>query len=131
MLQLVIGRSGSGKTETLRRQMAEDLTAGKDVVFLVPEQFSFESECNLASQLAGPDFFRLQVLSFTRLATRIFEAAGKSPRFLDAGGKALLAARAAMTASSVVTNSCRGGSRKRMQTGLPSRASYRASKSPC
>ena len=97
MLQLVIGRSGSGKTETLRRQMAEDLAAGKDVVFLVPEQFSFESECNLASQLAGPDFFRLQVLSFTRLATRIFEAAGKSPRFLDAGGKALLAARAAMT----------------------------------
>ena len=84
MLQLVIGRSGSGKTETLRRQMAEDLAAGKDVVFLVPEQFSFESECNLASRLAGPDFFRLQVLSFTRLATRIFEAAGKSPRFLDA-----------------------------------------------
>ena len=36
-----------------------------------------------------------------------------------------------MSASSVGTNSCSGGSKKRMVTGLPSRASYNASKSPC
>ncbi len=36
-----------------------------------------------------------------------------------------------MSASSVGTNSCRGGSRKRMVTGLPSRASYSCLKSFC
>ena len=36
-----------------------------------------------------------------------------------------------MSSSSVGTNSCRGGSRKRMVTGSPSIASYSCSKSPC
>ena len=36
-----------------------------------------------------------------------------------------------ISAFSVGTNSCNGGSRKRMVTGLPSIASYNCSKSPC
>ena len=42
-----------------------------------------------------------------------------------------LSAKARISVSSVGTNSCNGGSRKRMVTGFPSKASYSFSKSLC
>lgn len=56
MLQLILGRSGSGKT----RQIYDELTSsvgrgnGKAHILLVPEQFSFESERALLERLEPP-----------------------------------------------------------------------------
>ena len=75
MLRLMIGRAGCGKTTELLRRLVE---AGKSrpQILLVPEQQSHEMERALCR--AGGDGASLygEVLSFSRLANRIFLAAG-------------------------------------------------------
>ncbi|MFR6279143.1 MAG: hypothetical protein ACLULM_09860, partial [Acutalibacter sp.] len=45
MLQFVLGRAGSGKTEYMRRLLADRALAGQGgTVMLVPEQYTFETE---------------------------------------------------------------------------------------
>ena len=54
MLQFVLGRAGSGKTEYLRRLLADRSRAGLGgVMMLVPEQYTFETEKAML-RLAGP-----------------------------------------------------------------------------
>ena len=49
----LLGRSGSGKTRRLHRCIKEALDKGRRVVVIVPEQFTFETERQLASELGG------------------------------------------------------------------------------
>ena len=42
MLELILGRAGTGKTTLLRKRLAES-TAPKTIL-IVPEQYTFESE---------------------------------------------------------------------------------------
>ncbi len=45
MLRFVLGRSGYGKSEYLRRRFADLAQRGEDkLLFLVPDQISFETE---------------------------------------------------------------------------------------
>ncbi|MGX8691693.1 MAG: hypothetical protein ACSW70_03710, partial [Eubacteriales bacterium] len=45
MLQLVTGRSGSGKTEYVRRVLGTLAQQGEDrLILIVPEQYSYDSE---------------------------------------------------------------------------------------
>ena len=54
MLQFVLGRAGSGKTEYMRRLLADRALAGRGgTVMLVPEQYTFETEKAML-RLAGP-----------------------------------------------------------------------------
>ena len=54
MLQFVLGRAGSGKTEYLRRLLADRSLAGfGGTVMIVPEQYTFETEKAML-RLAGP-----------------------------------------------------------------------------
>ena len=54
MLQFVLGRAGSGKTEYMRRLLADRALAGQGgTVMLVPEQYTFETEKAML-RLAGP-----------------------------------------------------------------------------
>lgn len=69
MLQLVLGRSGFGKTRWVYDQIAAWTQAAAGPLFLlVPEQFSFESERALLGRLGTAAANRVQVISFTRLA---------------------------------------------------------------
>ena len=90
MLRLMIGRAGCGKTTELLRRLVE---AGKSrpQILLVPEQQSHEMERALCR--VGGDGASLygEVLSFSRLANRIFLAAGgMGEPELDQGGRVLL-----------------------------------------
>lgn len=73
MLNLILGRVGSGKTETCRRLLVDFARKGKENLYLiVPEQYSFESEKAIL-RMAGPkNAANIQVLSFTRLAESLF-----------------------------------------------------------
>lgn len=78
-----MGRAGSGKTRTcvegIRRALRES-PDGPPVFFLVPEQATFQMERDL---LVAPDLqgmVRGQVVSFTRLAWRVFLQAGGAAR---------------------------------------------------
>lgn len=96
MLQLLIGRSGSGKTRTILDRL--DTLAGAEhtpLLWIVPEQHSFASERALLQHLGPIKAARVQVLSFSRLADMVFrEVGGLAEETLDEGTRALLMSRA-------------------------------------
>ncbi len=68
MLNLILGRSGSGKTEFSRHILKSRAQLGdKRLLLIVPEQFSFASERALLSDLPADLAQNIEVLSFTRL----------------------------------------------------------------
>lgn len=92
MLQFVLGRAGSGKTEYLRRMLADRSLAGDSrCVMLIPEQYSFETEKAIL-RLAGPERANaIGIYSFTRLAETVFrKRGGIAGRRLSDGGRRIL-----------------------------------------
>lgn len=96
MLQLLIGRSGSGKSGAVFDRIETLVQQGHErVLLIVPEQYSFESERMLLARLGAKRANRVQVLSFTRLADTVFrEVGGLAGEPLDDGVRALLMSRA-------------------------------------
>ena len=78
MLELILGRAGTGKTTLLRKRLAES-TAPKTIL-IVPEQYTFESEHALLMEYGAETANRVQVYSFTRLAQAAFLQYGKLRR---------------------------------------------------
>lgn len=92
-IRIVFGRAGSGKTSFCLEEMKSTLkNEGKyPLVLIVPEQFSLQAEKNLARAAGSAGIFRAEVLSFRRLAFRVFsEVGGISRRHLNAAGKSML-----------------------------------------
>lgn len=96
MLRLILGRSGSGKTDTVTERLTHLAQAGTPgLILLVPEQHSFVSERMLLRRLGPAAATRVAVLSFTRLAQTVFrEVGGLAGEPLDEGARALLMSRA-------------------------------------
>ena len=76
-LKIICGRSGSGKSTYMLNDMAEK----KDVLYIVPEQFSFSAEKKLIDKFGIVGLGMPQVFSFMRLADTIFSKYG-SPEFM-------------------------------------------------
>ena len=92
MLQFVLGRAGSGKTEYLRELLAEkNRQGGEKLMMLVPEQYSFETEKAILHKAGPVRAATIQVYSFTRLAEAVFrEEGGFAGRRLTDGGRRIL-----------------------------------------
>ena len=78
-LKLITGRSGSGKTEACLTQISEILEQapqGSPLIFLLPEQATFQMEKKLASRLPAQGFLRAHILGFRRFSHRILQEAG-------------------------------------------------------
>ena len=103
MVKLIIGRAGCGKTTAVLERLCQ---AGRErrQVLMVPEQQSHQAERALCK--AGGDGVSLyaEVLSFSRLANRVFLAAGGvgEPE-LDSGGRLLLMYQAVKAVSPELT----------------------------
>ena len=93
MLQFVLGRAGSGKTEYMRKMILErSLAEQGECIMLVPEQYSFETE-KAFLRLAGPVRANtIKVYSFTRLGEAVFHREGGAvgTRLSDAGRRILM-----------------------------------------
>ncbi len=76
MFQLIVGKTGTGKTTRILEEAIEAARQDRDVILLVPEQFSFEMERKASQALRGTQAMNLSVLSFSRLAENIFRAYG-------------------------------------------------------
>ena len=76
MFQLIIGKTGTGKTTRVLKEAIEAARQDREVILLVPEQFSFEMERKASQALRGAQAMNLSVLSFSRLAENIFRAYG-------------------------------------------------------
>lgn len=103
MFKLILGRAGTGKTTAVLSRLTEAGQRRKQVL-IVPEQQSHEAERALCR--AGGDRVSLyaEVLSFSRLANRVFLAAGgMGEPELDAGGRLLLMHQAVKAVSDQLT----------------------------
>lgn len=92
MLNIITGRTGSGKTRYIRSIAAEIAkeTIGKAVI-IVPEQFSFETERAMLSLLGNEKINNVEILSFSRIAERLLSAYGKlDKKTADDGTRAVL-----------------------------------------
>ena len=79
MLNIITGRTGSGKTRLIRSMACEiaQVQAGKAII-IVPEQFSFETE-RIMLELLGPKKLKnIDIFSFPRMAFSEFQKKGLS-----------------------------------------------------
>ena len=91
MLTLLLGEDRQAGLAELIGTICERAQAGEDnQILIVPEQYSFEAERTLC-QTGGDGISRFaEVLSFTRLASRVFSIyGGVSEEYLDEGGRLL------------------------------------------
>lgn len=99
MVTFFIGRSGSGKTELIHRLFRNGKVYPKTIL-IVPEQSSFTNEKKLLADLGAKGAREIEVLSFRRLCSSLFELyGGITDRRVSDGGKAVLMSRAIDAAS--------------------------------
>ena len=73
MLKLILGRSSSGKSTYARNIIAEKAEKGEEIILIVPEQFSFESERIIIEMLGAKKAAEVSILSFTSLSKKILD----------------------------------------------------------
>ncbi len=112
MLTVLLGAAGSGKTKWIGEDLREKMASRRGMVLLTPEQQSHRAERALAA-LCGPGFnLHGEVLSFTRMASRVFaEQGGLADAMPDRSGRLLLMA---LGLDSVGNKLRRGGGRRRL-----------------
>ena len=91
MLHFILGPAGSGKTAIARRLLAKKREEGQDVMLLVPEQYSYETERAVLEQYGEAFFAGIQITSFARLPDAVFRRYGsKNGSRLDDTGRHIL-----------------------------------------
>lgn len=97
-LQFIFGPSGSGKSYHLYHQIIDEsrLHQEQNYIVLVPEQFTMQTQKELVSLHPAGGILNIDILSFQRLAYRIFEETGGSLYpVLEETGKSLVVKRVA------------------------------------
>lgn len=92
-LKLILGNSGSGKTEYMYEQVvkAAEANVKQNYLVVVPEQFTMQTQRKLVDLSTNHAIMNIDVLSFQRLAYRVFDELGKTDiRILEETGKNLV-----------------------------------------
>lgn len=84
MLRYIMGRAGCGKSRQVLGEIkqAMDMGADKPLILLVPEQYTLQAERDLVEKLQLKGIMQVEVLSFTRMASRVFSEVGGLTRVL-------------------------------------------------
>ena len=97
-LQLIFGGSGSGKSDYVYRRILEQSKREPERTFfvLVPEQFTMQTQRELVARQENHSIMNVDVVSFHRLAYRIFDELGmRNLNLLEETGKNLVLRRVA------------------------------------
>ncbi|MDF2586478.1 MAG: addB, partial [Anaerocolumna sp.] len=92
-LQLVLGRSGSGKSYKLYKEIIEKSLQYENTNYLVivPEQFTLQTQKDIVRMHPNKGTMNIDILSFMRLAYRIFdEVGGNDKPVLEDTGKSMV-----------------------------------------
>ena len=92
-LQFIFGPSGSGKSHELYQTVIKEAAEHpeQNYIVLVPEQFTMQTQKDLVSMHPCRGIMNIDVLSFGRLAYRVFEeTGGGNLPVLDDEGKNLI-----------------------------------------
>ena len=97
-LQLILGNSGAGKSHYIFEKIIKEAeeAPGKQFLVIVPEQFTMQTQKDLVMMHPRRGIMNIDVLSFERLAHRVFEEVGGEHRkILEDTGKNLILRRLA------------------------------------
>lgn len=84
MLNLILGGAGCGKSFEMVNRIETAVKDGKDVLVIIPDQFSAEFDRSLYERLGMVLFNRVDILSFSRTAKDIFiKHGGLKGRYAD------------------------------------------------
>ncbi|MCL2249872.1 MAG: PD-(D/E)XK nuclease family protein [Oscillospiraceae bacterium] len=116
MLNLIIGRAGTGKTNYILNEIKQKMELGEtNMILLVPEQYSHDAERQLCHVCGDTLSLHAEVLSFTGLSRRMLAESGiRAVETLDSGGQILLIHRAL----EAVASSLRVFGLKKMRTEI-------------
>lgn len=92
-LKLILGNSGGGKTEYMYQEVVKRAEANvkQNYLVVVPEQFTMQTQRKLVDLSTNHAIMNIDVLSFQRLAYRIFDELGKTDiKILEETGKNLV-----------------------------------------
>ena len=92
-LRIIYGRAGSGKTRLCLNEIKSNIERGtkRPLILLVPEQFTLKAERDLITTLGTGGILGTEVLSFRRLAFRVFnEAGGIAHPHIHQAGKCMM-----------------------------------------
>lgn len=83
-LQFIFGGSGAGKSHYLFEHIIEESMANpqKNYLILVPEQFTMQTQKELVTRHPRGGILNIDILSFERLAYRVFQEVGANTRSL-------------------------------------------------
>lgn len=70
---LVYGKSGSGKTKYIYESIKDKIDTAKSIYLIVPEQSNLMAEKNLFDYTGKKTLLNVEVLTLTRMATRVFD----------------------------------------------------------
>jgi ATP-dependent helicase/nuclease subunit B len=104
MLTLVLGRAGSGKTSFAMSDFKDRMNRNsRNLFYIVPEQYSHDAERQLLKICGDSLSLHGEVLSFSRLCSRVFAETGSlSAKQLDDGGRLLIMSRAVDAAATAL-----------------------------
>lgn len=92
-IRFIFGRAGSGKSYYCLNQIKKKLTNDKNnkLIILVPDQYTFQTEKKLLEYVGEKSLLRAEVLSFKRMATRVFDkCGGRAINVIEDSGKNML-----------------------------------------
>ena len=79
MLNLLLGRAGTGKTDYIMNEIKRRMSAGESgMLLIVPEQYSHDAERQLCEVCGDRLSLHAETLSFTRLCNNVLMETGKT-----------------------------------------------------
>ncbi len=98
MVELVIGRAGSGKSEYVLESVREALGTGRKIWLIVPEQQEIVWNNRVARRLPPSAFLQADVCGLTSLASHVFRRTGHlGYKYISRSGKELVMWKALRT----------------------------------
>lgn len=93
-LRIIYGRAGTGKSRFCIEEIKKKIknNSSDKLVLIVPEQFTFQTENRMLEEIGEKYVLKAEVLSFKRLAYKVFSSCGGSTKSLmsDAGVSMLI-----------------------------------------
>ncbi len=100
MLRIITGTDRSNKTQTLAGYVKESIKNGRNVLILIPDQFSLIYDRKLYDILGAKDFNRVSIFGPERLAKRLVsEHPDATGQYCDENQKLIMLQKACKTFS--------------------------------
>lgn len=92
-LQIIYGKSGTGKSEYIFNEIAKKIEEGssKKIYIITPEQFSFTAEKKMLNSIKDKAIINAEVITFGRMAYRVIQERRRAiTNILSSCGKSML-----------------------------------------